>query len=165
MCLGGNFCFCRVPTELRAKGSPGSRVPAGHAFCLSTWNLGVAFPGHPSPTTHPPKHKRACRAPITYGSSGILRKSPGQRQTAPLRAARLTFAQLARRGAPLRPPPRTLRVSRSSRAGSRPPQPRCQAWVPCPTPRALPGSLFGTLALPGSGKVSSSSPPPKEAAT
>lgn len=160
MRLGGNFCFGRAPTEPRAKGSPRSGVPAGHAFCLSTWNLGVAFPGHPSPT-HPQKHKRARLSPIAHSSQGILLESlaPEQRQTAPLRAARLTFAQLARRGAPLRPP-RSPRVSRSRRAGSRPPRPRCQGWVPCPAPRAPPGSLLGTLALPGSGKVSSS--PPKK---
>lgn len=115
LCLGGNFCFCRLPTELRAKGkSRGSRVPAGRAFCLGTWNLGVAFPGHPSPhqNTSAPAER-----PSPTAAREFCPKSPAQRQTAPLRAARLTFAQLARRGAPLRPPPRTLRVSRSWRAG------------------------------------------------
>lgn len=112
----GTFAFVGFRRSSGPKGVPDPESPRGTRSCLSTWNLGVAFPGHPShppPATSPPKHKRACRAPIAYGSSGILPESPAQRQTAPLRAARLTFAQLVRRGSPLRPPPRTLRVSRS----------------------------------------------------
>lgn len=53
LCLGGNFCFCRVPTELGAKGSPGSRVPAGHAFLPQHLELGSGFP---RASFTPPRH-------------------------------------------------------------------------------------------------------------
>lgn len=58
----------------------------------------MAFPGHPSP---PKTQARPVIANRPQQLGNFTRISPAQRQTAPLRAARLTFAQLARRGAPL----------------------------------------------------------------
>lgn len=67
----GTFAFVGFRRSSGPKGVPDPESPRGTRSCLSTWNLGVAFPGHPS---HPPPRHFTPQTQARLPSSHRLRQ-------------------------------------------------------------------------------------------